>query len=333
MTMSFSRRMFLAAGFVACGFPAHRPSHAQRLRVRRVGLVFSSPPQTDLDGRGAGRLNLDRIEAELRQLGWVPGESIQLVARSAESRYERFPAIVDELLHSRVEVLVVFGPEAAKIARERAGSVPVVWPVAFNRPPGPPSGNVTGMVVANPVLKRLEILKAIAPRSSRVAMFARVAPGEKPPELTAPLVAAARTLGLEPFAIYFEAAEELDGQFAKLRAARADAVYMSTFPVLTWNADVRRAVVDLAARHRLPMVCEDPDLVAEGALIGFGHDDAEIFRRTAQFIDRILKGTRPADLPLEQPMAYRLNINRRTAGSLGLTIWPALLLQADTVFD
>ena len=328
-----SRRTFCAALMLA--WPA--AASAQRSappgeKPRRVGFILNSFPQATIDRDGLSRSGFGVIESRLRELGWGPG-ALDVKALSAESRYERFPAIVDELVSRRVEVIVVGGPEAARVARERAPSIPLVEAMAFNRAPGNSSGNVTGPVVANPVGKRLELLKAIAPGSRRIAMFARVAPGEKPPELSPSLLAAASRMGWDAFAVYFDAPEELDARFAEVRRRGADAVYMSSFPLLTWDSGVRNHVLGLVSRHRLPAVYEDPDLAAEGGLVAFGADDREVWRRAAYYVDRILRGARAADVPREEPTRFLLHLNRRTALSLGLTLPSAIALQADRVFE
>lgn len=301
-------------------------------KIRKVGFVINSYPQAAIDRGDLSGSKFRLIDSRLRELGWGPGR-LEVRALSAEGRYERFPGIVDDLVRRRIDVIVVGGPEAARVARTRAPTIPLVEAVAFDRPPGRASGNVTGPVVANPVEKRLELLKAIAPASRKVAMFAHVAPGEKPPPLSPSLLAAARKIGLEAFPVYFDSHEELAPAFAEIRRRGADAVYMSSFPRLSWDRDVRTSVLDLATRHRLPAVYESTDLVEEGGLVAFEADDREVWGRAAYYVDRILRGASTAELPREEPTKFLLWVNGRTAREMGLNVPASITLQADRVFN
>jgi putative ABC transport system substrate-binding protein len=314
---------------------AAMPALAQQpQRVFRVGMVWNSLPQADLDRRATVHPGPRLIEQGLQKLGWVPGKDVILLSRSAESRYERFPALVDQLIRVPVDVLVVFGPEAGKVARGRTKTIPIVFAGLANlRTDSEPTGNVTGVTTSNPVGKRLELLKAIAPKASRVAMFASVSAGQAKPSLSTPLIEGARRIGFELFAVYFEGPHGLEAAFEDAVRGRADALYMSTFPELTWAAEVQDTVLRLAQQHRMPAVYEAPGMAAKGGLIAFGHGDFDDYRRAAYFIDRILRGAQPATLPLEEPMKFEVNINRRTAGQLGLRIPPSLLVQADNIYD
>lgn len=302
---------------------------------RCVGLIWNSPPDSEVRSarptRHPGRW---QIEERLRELGWASGRNLEIISRSAEGRYERFPAIVDEMVARRAEVIVVFSTEALRIAKDRAPDIPLVLSQGYNLPSGRSAeANVTGMAIPNPVAKRLELLKSLAPATRRVAMVARVAPGEAPPVISDTLGKAMRQLGLEGFALYFAEPEELDALFAEASRRGANAMYMSLFPRLTWDGDVQRRVIVLAARHRLPAVYELHELARDGALLGFGLDYREVHRKTADYVDRLLRGRLPAQLPREEPLRYILHVNARTARELGLSLPDALRIQADHVFD
>lgn len=312
---------------------AHGAAFAQSAeKLRKVGFVLNSFPQAAIDRGNLEGSGFNVVDSRLRELGWGPGR-LEVRVLSAEGRYERFPGIVDEMVRRHADVIVVAGPEAARVARDRAPAIPLVEAMAFNRAPGRASGNVTGPVVANPVEKRLELLKTIAPGSRKVAMFAHVAPGEKPPELSPALLAAAKKNGLEAFAVYFDSHEELGPAFAEIRRRGADAVYMSSFPRLSWDGAVRAHILELAARHRLPAVYESIYMVEEGGLVAFEADDRELWRRVAYYVDRILRGAKAADLPREEPTTFLMWVNRRTAGELGLSVPPMIDLQANRVFN
>jgi len=302
----------------------------QAERVARVGLVWNSLPQAEVE-RDISRFSGPGVLVEgLRKRGWVSGRNLELVSLSAEGRYERFPAIVDKMVAMPVDVMVVFGSDAAAVARERGRGIPVVDTVAFNQDPG---RGIVGMVVQNPVGKRLELLKQLAPGVRRVALFAHTPKGTDFPVIGETLRAGIERLGMTPKAFYFTSMSDLDRAFEEAIRWGAHAVYMSGFPKLHWDRDTQEHVLGLAARHRLPAVYELPQLAARGALIGFGPDERTTHDRAAYFVDRILRGARPEDLPAEQPTGFVMAINRKTARELGLEVPAALVLQADEVFD
>jgi putative ABC transport system substrate-binding protein len=313
------------------------PSFALAVEApRRVGLIWNSPPDSEVQSssRTSRHPGRRQIEERLGELGWATDRNLEIFSRSAEGRYERFPAIVDEMVARRVDVIVVFSREALRIAKVRAPNIPLVLSQGFNLPSGRNAeANVTGMAIPNPVAKRLELLKSLAPATLRVAMVARVAPGEAPPVISDALGDAMRQLGVEGFPLYFAEPEELEALFAEASRRGANALYMSGFPRLTWDADVQRRVIALAARHRLPAVYELHELARDGGLLGFGLDYREVHRKTADYVDRLLRGRLPAQLPREEPLRYILHVNARTARELGLSLPDSLRIQADRVFD
>jgi putative ABC transport system substrate-binding protein len=301
-------------------------------RVARVGLIWNSLPQAEVD-RDLSRFFGPAILIDgLRKHGWIQGQNLELVSLSAEGRYERFPDIVDRMAAMRVDVMVVFGSDSAKVAREQGRGIPVVDTVAFNEAPGR-GGGIVGMVVQNPVGKRIELLKQLVPSARRVAFFAHRPQGKSWPVIGDDVRAQIAQLGITPRVLYFTSMAQLDGAFDEAMRWGANAAYMSGFPKLYWERDTQEHVLRLAARHRLPVVYELPELAARGALIGFGPDVRTTHERAAYFIDRILRGARPEDLPAEQPSGFVLTLNRTTARELGLDVPPAVLLQVNEAFD
>lgn len=313
----------LALGLVGSG-------RARADRTARVGLVWNSLPQVEVE-RDLAQYDGPRALVEgLRRRGWVQGRNLELVSMSAEGRYERFPSIIDALAAIPVDVIVVFGSDAAQVAQERAKHIPLVDTVAFNQAPGV-SGRATGTVVQNPVDKRLELLKQVAPRSVRVGMFVHAPRGGDGPELSASLRQRIALLGMEPLALPFTVMEDFDRACEKARRWSANAVYISGFGKLYWDRMVQDHVLSAVAANRWPAVYEQPELVARGALMGYGPDVRATHERAAYFIDRLLRGAKLAELPVEQPRGFVLALNRGTAHHLGLTLPPAVLIQADEV--
>lgn len=315
------------------------PAAAQQAqRTFKVGLVWNSLPQADLDRGVTAHPGPKLIEDGLRDLGWAQGRNVELLSKSAESRPERFPAIIDAFVRMPVDVLVFFGNDGAEIAMSRTKTIPIVvvggffeGMVASLRRPG---GNVTGIAAAVgvPYSKRLELLKAIAPQASTVAFVGPDLPDGKKPTLSPQLIEACRQVGVQPVVVSFQADGQLEQAFAEARRRGANALMFATWPTLSWG-DIPLKVTRLAAQHKLPAMYPLPSLAKSGGLIAYGSDDYESYRRAPYFIDRVLRGEKPAELPIEQPAKFYLNINRRAARELGLEIPPSLLIQADNVFD
>ena len=313
----------LAPGIIGAGY-------VRAERIARVGLVFNSLPQVEVD-RDLMQFYGPRVMVEaLRRKGWVRGRNLEILALSAEERYERFAAFVDQLVALAADVIVVFGSDSAETARSRARGIPIVDVVAFNQAPGRGS---TGMVVMNPMGKRLDLLKQLVPKARRVALFGHAPKGHGGPEVSAEDRAQITRVGMTAIVLHFTTMEDLDRAFDEARRWGADAVYMSGFPKLYWDREVQDHVLGLPAANRWPAVYENPELAERGALIAFGPDVRTTHERAAYFIDRILKGAKPSDLPAEQPTGFVLTLNRRTARDLGLAIPASLALQAQEIFD
>jgi putative tryptophan/tyrosine transport system substrate-binding protein len=298
---------------------AQRPGH-----VPRIGwLALASPPLIELEGLRQG----------LRELGYVEGQNIVIEDRYAEGKSERLPDLVAELVRLKVDVLLAAGGAPTRAAKQGTTTTPIVSvsgdPVAAGFVLGlaRPGGNITGLTQFTTELsgKRLELLKETLPRLTRVAVLAYTA---------APLTdlrtteSAAQALGMQLQRLEIQEPAELEHAFTTMTRARADALIV--LPSQVFFA-LRTQITELAAQHRLPAMYEGKEFVEAGGLISYGPSVPDLFRRTATYVDKILKGAKPADLPVEQPTKFELIINLKTAEALGLTIPPTLLFQADEV--
>jgi len=280
-----------------------------------------------------------RIEAfrqGLRELGYVEGKNIVIEWRSAEEKLDRLPALAAELVRLKVNVIVTGGPTATRPAKEATSTIPIVMaqdsdPVGngFVASLARPGGNITGLSTLAPELsgKRLELLKEIVPRLSRVAvLWASTNPGN-----AQTLREMKRAAGA--FKVKLQYLDVLDPQGIEtaFRAAgkeRADAVLVLSSPVL---ASQRTQIADHAVKSRLPAISFRSDFVEDGGLMSYGVSVTDLDRRAAVYVDKILKGRTPADLPVEQPMKFEFIINLKSAKQIGLTIPPNVLVRADKV--
>jgi putative ABC transport system substrate-binding protein len=274
----------------------------------------------------------------LRELGYVEGRNIQVESRWAEGNYDRLPGLAADLVRLKVDVIVTYGTPAAQAAKGATGTIPIVMaaiidPVASGLVTSlaRPGGNITGQSMMSPDLaeKQLQILKELVPKTSRVAVLHNPAnPGNAPQVRHAQ--DAARALGVRLQILGARGPSEIDGAFAAMAAEQAGAVIVLVDAILQSN---RARIADLAARHRLPAVYGLHEYAEVGGLLAYGPNRLDMFRRAATYVDRILKGAKPGDLPVEQPSTFTLVINLKTAKALGLTIPPSLLLRADQVIE
>jgi putative ABC transport system substrate-binding protein len=275
----------------------------------------------------------------LHELGYVEGQHFVLVQRDAEGQLDRLPALAVELVRLPVDVIVTTaGVPATRAAMQATTTVPIVITEAGD-PVGTglvaslarPGGNVTGLSSTSPdlVSRRLELLKEITPMMTRVAVLYY-------PSFPATRVglhlaqAAAPALGLTILPIEVRTADELDNQLTTILRLGADALLTPGDP---FTAAHLRHILHFAATHRLPTMCGGTEYAASGCLIAYGASLVAQYRRAAYYVDKILKGTKPADLPVEQAMSFELVINLKTAEALGLTIPPTLRFQADKVLQ
>jgi putative tryptophan/tyrosine transport system substrate-binding protein len=301
-------------------------------RVSRIGfLAFGSPPPDPVPPA----FPLTALREGLRELGYVEGHTVILEERWAAGELARLPALAAELVQLPVDIIVTSGASAVRAARGATRSIPIVIagatdPVAEGLVTSlaHPGGNVTGLAVLagrDVEGKRLELLHAAVPTAARVGVVLDSTSRLDP----TPVREAARALGLTLlFSAETATPDDFQSAFAALINNGADALYAPETPV---NARHRDLIVALAARHRLPAMYASRDFVEAGGLMAYGPSFAELFRRTATYVDKILKGTQPADLPVEQPTHFELVINLKTAHALGLALPPTLLFQADEV--
>jgi putative ABC transport system substrate-binding protein len=300
-------------------------------KVYRIGFLGNSTAALEANLVGPFREGL-------RELGYVEGRNVQIEYRWGEGKYERFPELVAELVALKVDVLVTAGTPAALAVKRATTTIPLVM-VAVGDPVGTglvaslarPGGSMTGLTSIAPDLegKRLELLREAVPKLSRVSVIWNPA---NPFHVTAEKEArsAAQVLQMKVHSVGVRTAQELDPAFVAIVKERPGAFIVLADRIFLHN---RGRIVDFAARNRLPAVYAYRELVEAGGLMSFGPNYADMHRRAATFADKILKGAKPADLPVEQPTKFELLINLKTARALGLTIPPSLLARADQVIQ
>jgi len=325
-----TRRTFigtLAGGLLAAPLAAD----AQQARgMRRIGWL--SPASA-----AEGLPNLEALRAGLRELGYVEGQNITIEARWADGRSERLPQLAAELVRLPVDVLCTAGSPASGAAKQATSTIPIVFAnVAFPDQTGlvasypRPGGNITGVAFIGPEYgKRLELLKEARPRLSRVALIYNPDnPGSVLAFQETQRWATALGVRLEPHK--FRGPHDFENVFGAIAGKRPDALMTTADPLI---ASYRARIVDFAAKNRLLSMYPTPDFVVAGGLMFYGGSIPEMYRRAAVYVDRILKGAKPADLPVEQPVKFDMVINLKTAKALGLTIPPSLLQRADGVIQ
>ena len=302
------------------------------MKVPRVGLLITAfAPSQPSPILGA-------FEQTLHDLGYVEGRNVILEYRYAEGSEERLRAQADELVQLPVDVIVAQGAAAIRAAQHATHTIPIVM-AATSDPVGlgfiaslaQPGGNITGLSFLSEELpgKRLELLKEAVPQSTRIAVLANPAFPAQASRMHN-LTVAARALGLHLHVVELRRADELDDAFTAMTRAGADAVIVLENAVLL-NTQLGRVVVDLAAKSRLPVMYSWREWVVAGCLMSYGPNELDTNRRAAVYVDKLLQGAKPADLPVEQSTKFELIINLKTAQALGLTLPPHLLVLADEV--
>jgi putative ABC transport system substrate-binding protein len=328
-----NRRRFLLTT-LAGAFAAPLAVEAQQAgKVPRVGYLnpgSSSDP--------VRRLRLDALRQGLRELGYVEGQNIALESRWAEGQYDRYPALAADLVRSQVDVIVAWSGAATKAAQEATRTIPIVMSLV-NDPVGSglvaslarPGGNVTGTTLMSPdvVGKRFELLKELLPKVSRVAVLQHP---DNPASaaLVREAEAAARALGLRLQILGVRNSAEIDSAFAAMTREGTGA--FTYLPDAIFD-NQRRQILEFAAKRRLPAIVGSRQYAEAGGLLAYAADFLALERRAATYVDKILKGAKPADLPVEQPTKFELVINLRTAKAIGLTIPQSILLRADHVIE
>ena len=308
-------------------------SAQQAAKIARIGYLATN--------LAAGPHLREAFLQGLRDLGYVEGRNVVIEYRDAEGKLERLPALAAELVALKVDVIVAASTLAALAAKQATRTLPIVFaaagdPVASGLVTSlaRPGGNVTGLSILAPELvgKCLELLKQAVPGVSRVAVLWQPgALGERTEkDMLKEAEVAARALGVRLQFVEARGPADFDRAFSDMTRARAGAL---TVLASVMFFSERRRLVDLAAKNRLPAVYPLREFVDAGGLMSYGPNVADLFRRAATYVDKILKGAKPADLPVEQPTKFELVINLKTAKALGLTIPPSLLARADEVIE
>jgi putative tryptophan/tyrosine transport system substrate-binding protein len=303
------------------------PAEAQQSKkVYRIGVLSPGSP-------GPSPL-LDAFRQGLRQLGYVEGQNIAIEYRFAEAKPEALPDLAAELVHLRVDVILTMNTPASEAAKNATKTTPIVFtyvadPAGLVASLARPGGNVTGLTTIATDLsgKRLEILKESVPKIRRVAALLNPA-NPVPVLIFKETDVAARALGLQLQSLEVRGPDELPNAFEVARKVRAGALLVIEDLVLSLH---RARIVDLAVKSRLPTASQYREFAEAGGLLSYGANLPDSFRRAAYYVDKILKGTKPADLPVEQPTKFEFVINLKTAKQIGLTIPQSVLYRADKV--
>jgi ABC-type uncharacterized transport system substrate-binding protein len=307
----------------------HLADAQQQVKVHKIGWLSLG---------SAASANIGSFLREFRKLGYVEGENIAIEYRFADGELERLPDLVAELVRLRVEVIVAAGGTPAILAAKNATSaIPIVFP-AVSDPVAlgivaslaRPGGNITGLTIRVPDFsgKRLELLKEVVPRARRVAVLGQEANAANALDFKE-MQPAASALGLELHHIKVRRSNDLESAFSKMTGTvRSTALLLQS---ATLFFDNRKMIAALAVRSRLPAIYDARELAEAGILMSYGSDRFDLYRRAATYVDKILKGTKPADLPVEQPKKFEFVINLKAAKQIGLTIPPNVLARADNV--
>jgi putative ABC transport system substrate-binding protein len=327
-----TRRVFLgtvATGLLASALTAEAQ---QGVKIVRVGLLSTGAPGP------ASAARWKALRDQLREMGYVEGQNVIYESRWGGEQVGQLRALTTELLHAKVDILVTAGSEAALAARQETSSIPIVMatggdPVEMKLAASlaRPGGNVTGVIslIGELTGKRLELLKQFVPRASRVAFLRD--PDNRSSALSLRAgESVAKSLGVVLQGVNARNSSELQAAFMAIKRDRADAVILGENTLFLAH---RRRIAELAIEHRLPMMVPAKEFALAGALLSYGTDYLDMFRRAALYVDKILKGAKPGDLPVEQPTRFELVINLKTAKALGLTIPQSLLGRADEVIQ
>jgi putative ABC transport system substrate-binding protein len=317
------------AAAIAIAF-AHQADAQQRGKIPHVGILSPSAPSTAADA------NLEAFRQGLRDLGYVEGRNVILEYRWAENREDQYPALVAELIRLKVDVIYTSSTPAVLVAKQATKTIPIVFPASSDPVSvgivdslARPGGNATGLSTMASDLwpKRMELFKEAFPKASRLAMIWNSSnPGMK---LRArETMASAGPLGVTVQDRGVPDIDGLESMFVTLSKDRPDALLTMVDPFTRRHL---KLILEFAAKNRLPAMYEDRIFVEAGGLISYGPWIAELFRRSATYVDKILKGAKPADLPVEQPTKFEFIVNLKTAKQIGVTIPPNVLARADRV--
>ena len=325
-----TRRQWVVIGASALVAPLTSIAQAQD-KIWRVGVLETV--STELNAA-----NLDAFRQGLRNLGYVEGRNLIIEYRSADGRSERFAALATELVGLKVDLIVTRGTPASLAAKNATRTIPVVMANAGDPVDSGlvislarPGGNVTGLssLTVNLEAKRFGLLRELVPGIARVAALYNMSSPVSPPEWRE-IEGAARAVGVQPQLLDVRKPEDFGPAFDAATRQRADGLIVGQEGLLQAN---RKLVTELAARHRLPAIYRSMEFIEVGGLLAYGPSYPDLYRRAATYVDRVFKGAKPGDLPVEQPTKFELIINLKTAKTLGLTIPQSLLLRADEVIQ
>jgi putative ABC transport system substrate-binding protein len=307
------------------------PAHAQQpAKIPRIGYLMGQ-------SRSTASVRVDPFRQGLRELGYVEGKNIVIEWRFAEEKVDRLSALAAELARLKVDIIVASGRVSTRAAKDATSTIPIVMtqdsdPVAngFVASLARPGGNITGLSTLAPELsgKRLELLKEIVPKLSRVAIFGTsTIPGEA--QVLREVELAANAFGVKTQYLDILSPKDIEAAFRAAVKGRAEAILPMWAGVFAMPQ--RTKIAELAVKNRLPAIFISSPFVDAGGLMSYGPNLADLDRHVAYFVDRILKGARPADLPVEQPKKFELVINLKVAKQIGITIPPNVLARADKV--
>jgi putative tryptophan/tyrosine transport system substrate-binding protein len=298
-------------------------------KIPRVGFLSLNPVTVQKD-------RLEAFREALRKLGYVEGENINIEYRYADNKPERMPGLAAELVHLNVDVIVTTGSSATRPAKDATTAIPIVM-MSDNDPVGSgfvtslarPGGNITGLTNISGDLgdKRLELLKEIVPRLSRVAVFrdlTNVTEGIGVDEIEP----TARVLKIQTQRFELAKVEDFDSQFQSIMKWRPGGLMIAGGPLMNEH---RKRLIEFATKNKLPAMYNRDEFVEAGGLVSYAPSFIDLTRRAATYVDKILKGTKPSDIPVEQPMKFEFIINLKAAKQIGLTIPPNVLVRADRV--
>ena len=331
------RRAFVAGSLAFLAVPLAAEAQPAG-KVYRVGILTTVAAE-QASGPTPSHPHVRALVQRLGELGWVYGRTLVTEPRGADGKLDRFPALAEELVRAGVDVIVTAGGNPAALAAQRASSTIAIVMATSGDPVGVglvsslarPGGNITGMSFdAGPDIygKRLALLREAAPKITRLGVISRQG-GQRQPWHKV-LTTAAENVRVALIHAPVRETSDYATAFATLTRERVDALLSSDTPL---NRHNQQLIIDFAAGQRLPTIYAFRESVEAGGLLAYGVDVVAIYRRAGEYVDRVLRGTRPADLPVEQPTKFELAINLKTAKTLGLTIPPSLLLRADQVIE
>jgi putative ABC transport system substrate-binding protein len=323
-----NRRAFLSGAVAA--FTVSRAAHGQPTRARIAMLLTGSP--------AAAAPEYVAFTQQLSDFGWIEGQNLTVDRRWTDAP-QRFDDLAADVVRAGPAVILAAGPDATRAAQRASATIPIVM-IASSDPRvmgvaslARPGGNLTGLTIGQPEVtseKRLQLSKEALPTLTHVAVMWDVKRSADAGAAAAPMVAAAHVLGLRLHDVDVKESGDYAAAFIAAKREKAEVVLLVESPRAVAN---RALIAELGLKHRLPVVSQFSPIVDAGGLMSYGPDLTDLFRRAAAYVDKILKGAKPADLPVEQPTKFELVINLRTAKTLGLVIPPSLLLRADRVIE